>query len=89
MILTIRSQDKATIVSVSKITLSPSGISIMGDNIPLGSYKTEDMAMRVLDSINKAIVDNRTVEMYAIFGDLTNCRNIAYIPVYQMPSEEE
>ena len=82
MDLWIRSQDKTKLVKVDKILIENSDIGNFEVGM-LGTYKTKERALEVLDEIQRLIEDLQYMS-YAIVND----KFASYRPnVYQMPKE--
>lgn len=93
----IISQDKGTIINldrVSEIMVCGNEITITDDICKdygeiIGSYETEERAKKVLEEIYLVFGVNRTIELFANIGNMTqvNKNNMTYTPVYQIPKE--
>lgn len=53
----------------------------------LGTYKSKERALEVLDDISKQLSINKAIEICSNLGDMTqaNRENYIYTQVYQMP----
>lgn len=100
MNLWIRAQDKEFLMKVDNINLGldvdtnePTRIFTFVDgtvtSFTLGTYKSKERALEVLDEIDSKIMMNKVIEIYSNLGDLTfaNRANYTYTPIYQMPNE--
>ena len=94
----IRSQDKEKLINVNehfsieytdvgmdKTQLKSIKYAIWGDNVKLGIYSTKEKALKVLDMIEKKIIENNTIicneKDWAKYVGAINC-------VFQMPQDE-
>lgn len=100
MSIWVRSQDKEFLMKVDNINLGidvdtnePTRIFTFVDgtvtSFTLGTYKSKERALEVLDEIDSKIMMNKAIEIYSNLGDLTfaNRANYTYTPIYQMPNE--
>lgn len=95
----IRSQDKMGLFKAIGFKIREHGfedgtkefIILSNDNLynVLGTYKSKERAIEVLDEIDSKIMMNKVIEIYSNLGDLTfaNRANYTYTPIYQMPKE--
>lgn len=88
----IRSQDKEVLLEISYLdvySLSENNWIIEDCGNDLGTYKSKERALEVLDEIDSKIMMNKVIEIYSNLGDLTfaNRANYTYTPIYQMPNE--
>lgn len=95
----IRSQDKMGLFKTIGFKIREHGfedgtkefIILSNDNLynVLGTYKSKERALEVLDEIDSKIMMNKVIEIYSNLGDLTfaNRANYTYTPIYQMPKE--
>lgn len=100
MSIWVRSQDKEFLMKVDNTNLGidvdtnePTRIFTFVDgtvtSFTLGTYKSKERALEVLDEIDSKIMMNKVIEIYSNLGDLTfaNRANYTYTPIYQMPNE--
>ena len=97
MDLWIRSQDKTRLVKVCSLGYGEhneihyiNGYCVNEvDNYDLGTYKTKERALEVLDEIHGCIQTNAGFEMYSNLGHFSEDFNKKYnlVPVYSMPKE--
>ena len=103
MDLTIRSQDKTSLVKINNgiglkyddnKTIIANYIPDFTDNYDgfydiLGTYKSRERALEILDDIHNCIQINATFNLYSRLGNFANNFNEKhyFIPVYQMPKE--
>lgn len=82
MDLWIRSQDKRAIYCVRQLRINGLDIMCLGGEL-LGTYKTKERALEVLDEIQKEIHNSK--ELLYDDGHIVNipCENI----IYEMPEE--
>ena len=95
----IRSQDKEKLINVNehfsieytdvgmdKTQLKSIKYAIWGDNVKLAIYSTKEKALKVLDEIEKKIIENNTIvcneKEWSKYVGTVNC-------VFQMPDDEE
>lgn len=93
----VRTQDKLCLTRVDALPIINhdegkrlwSIIGIGKFQYKLGSYKSKERALEVLDEIDSKIMMNKVIEIYSNLGDLTfaNRANYTYTPIYQMPNE--
>lgn len=88
----IRSQDKEVLLEISYLdvySLSENNWIIEDCGNDLGTYKSKERALEVLDEIDSKIMMNKVIEIYSNLGNLTfaNRENYSYTPIYQMPKE--
>lgn len=92
----IRTQDKETLVKADKLYIDKNNnkYTINFDSCTdrwyiLGTYKSKERALEVLDEIDSKIMMNKVIEIYSNLGDLTfaNRANYTYTPIYQIPEE--
>ena len=95
----IRSQDKMGLFKAIGFKIREHGfedgtkefIILSNDSLynVLGTYKSKERALEVLDEINSKIMMSKVIEIYSNLGDLTfaNRANYTYTPIYQMPEE--
>lgn len=92
----VRTQDKETLVKADKLYIDKNNnkYTINFDSCTdrwyiLGTYKSKERAIEVLDEIDSKIMMNKVIEIYSNLGDLTfaNRANYTYTPIYQMPNE--
>ncbi len=94
MELWIRSQDKSSLMKVNKLTF---GINI--DDEPtiygyerydnyerLGTYKTKERALEVLDEIQK-IINGEIAMQKSVESQIVGCVKLIALNVYEMPEE--
>ena len=93
----IRSQDKLGLFEMKGFKIREHGFEngtkeylVLGnDNLynHLGTYKSEERALEILDEISKQISINKAIEICSNLGDMTqaNRENYIYTQVYQMP----
>lgn len=92
----VRTQDKMQLVKINEIHIKVDedgfvGIWVDGKKESLkyflGTYKSKERALEVLDEIDSKIMMNKVIEIYSNLGDLTfaNRANYTYTPIYQMP----
>ena len=85
----IRSQDKENLINVNKIQIADFHNmyknAIWGDDILLGIYSNKEKALKVLDMIEKKLIENNTIicneKEWAKYVGIRNC-------VFQMPQDE-
>lgn len=86
MELWIRSQDKEILTKVNYLEAYGSSTNwwIMGNDNDLGTYKTKERALEVLNEIHQRLIDLQTLEIapdsYRTIKRNINC-------VYEMPKE--
>lgn len=96
----VRSQDKEFLMKVDNINLGidvdnnePSRLfTFVGGAVTsftLGTYKSKERALEVLDDIENKIMMNKVIEIFSNLGDMAqaNRENYTYTPIYQMPKE--
>lgn len=95
----IRTQDKLGLFELNGVRIREHGFEngtkeylvLNNDNLynHLGTYKSKERAIEVLDEIDSKIMMNKVIEIYSNLGDLTfaNRANYTYTPIYQMPNE--
>ena len=80
----IRSRDRSRLINTKDIYLLDNGIQIMcvvgGNKTLIGSYKTNERALEVLDEIQETII--RTDSVITVSGDALEQNT-----VYNMPKE--
>lgn len=94
----VRSQDKEFLMKVDNINLGigvdtkkPNKLFTFVDGVTtsftLGTYKSKERALEVLDEISKQLSINKAIEICSNLGDMTqaNRENYIYTQVYQMP----
>lgn len=102
MELWIRSQDKMNLVKVNDVSVNyRNNTQIIANYIPdfigkegeyyetLGTYKTKERALEVLDEICDTITKNKAFVLYSNIGDFSemNKNKEVFQPVYKMPEE--
>lgn len=102
MELWIRSQDKMNLVKIKQISINyRDNRQIIANYIPeayenageyyelLGTYKTKERALEVLDEIHSILQINAGFDIYSKLGGFSNGFNEKYnfVPVYEMPKE--
>ena len=96
MSIWVRSQNKETLANADKLYIGKNNnkYTINFDTYIdgwyiLGTYKSKERAIEVLDEIDSKIMMNKAIEIYSNLGDLTfaNRANYTYTPIYQMPKE--
>lgn len=91
MSIWVRSQDKEFLMKVDNINLELNRLFTFVGGVTtaftLGTYKSKERALEVLDEIDSKIMMNKVIEIYSNLGDLTfaNRANYTYTPIYQMP----
>lgn len=91
----IRSQDKMNLIEVQGFQICyiknehEEYWEIYTIGTSLGTYKSKERALEVLDEIDSKIMMNKVIEIYSNLGDLTfaNRENYTYTPIYKMPKE--
>ena len=84
----IRSQNKENLINANKIQIADVHNiyknAIWGDNVKLGIYSTKEKALKVLDMIEKKIIENNTI----ICNEKDWARCVGKINcVFQMPKD--
>lgn len=85
MNLFIRSQDKMKLVKANKINILTRhqwAYDVYSDNFIMGTYSTEENALKVLDMIQEAIVPKLIID---VDGRVEKVEKM----VFQMPQDEE
>lgn len=89
----IRSQDKKTLVKADKLIIGydtdEKVYEIHNVYDSLGTYKSKERALEVLDDIENKIMMNKVIEIFSNLGDMAqaNRENYTYTPIYQIPSK--
>lgn len=87
MELWIRSQDRKDLISTRGICMTKGDyeqIGIFADGMVIGTYKTKERALEVLDEIHQRLIDLQTLE---IIADCYKTINRDIDCVYQMPKK--
>ena len=89
MNLWIRSQNKGTLMKVEILGHTDGVIKayFSSGNCELGTYKSSDRALEVLDEIQKIIKWCQTDMRNVTFGDMKNLKGCFDDYVYEMPEE--
>ena len=96
MDLWIRTQDRKKLINVFQIEVdswkcsnNKEIIISDGNDNDLGTYKTKERALEVLDDIQSCIETNDLFQMYSHMGNFPNDFNkkYNYVSVFQMPKE--
>lgn len=90
MELWIRSQDKNILCEAIHFELSSSGLSILGQNkvyygVVLGTYKSKERALEVLDEIQSRLMPYSEI-IQDTEGITISYKNVSVI-IYEMPKE--
>ena len=88
MELWIRSQDKTDLVKVDRLTIDDTN-SIFGDynDFYLGTYKTKERALEVLDAIHQRLVNIQCIELAGVEYITSHMKRTGVDCVYEMPEE--